>query len=64
MSDGGLLPDDAFSESRYGALNLIWSPVASFSVGIEGLYGRLKRQDGSARDASRIQASVKYDFVR
>lgn len=64
VSDGGLLPDDAFSESRYGALNLIWSPVASFSVGIEGLYGRLKRQDGSARDASRIQASVKYDFVR
>lgn len=64
VSDGGLLPSDAFSESRYGALNLIWSPVSSFSVGIEGLYGRLKRQNGSTRDASRIQASVKYDFVR
>ena len=64
LRDGGLLPADAFSQSRYGAINLIWSPVPSFSVGIEGLYGRLELQDGRARNASRIQASIKYDFIR
>lgn len=60
----GLLDPTALRGTRYGALNLIWSPVASFSVGLEGLYGRVERQDGLTRDSSRIQATVKYDFVR
>lgn len=64
IHDGGLLPADDFSSSQYGAVNVIWAPTTSFSVGLEGLWGRLERQDGSSRDASRIQASIKYDFVR
>ena len=64
IRDGGLLPSDDFSSSQYGAANVIWAPATSFSVGIEGLWGRLERQDGSSRNASRIQASIKYDFVR
>lgn len=64
IRDGGLLPSNDFSSSQYGAANVIWAPATSFSVGIEGLWGRLERQDGSSRNASRIQASIKYDFVR
>jgi hypothetical protein len=64
VNDEPLLDPTALRETRYGALNLIWSPVASFSVGLEGLYGRVERQDGLTRDSSRIQATVKYDFVR
>ena len=58
------LPPTAFRSSVYGALNLIWVGSASFSAGIEALYGRHKLQNGEDADATRLQASLKYDFVR
>ncbi|MDX3886147.1 MAG: hypothetical protein QHC65_17115, partial [Sphingomonas sp.] len=64
LSDGGYLDPDDIAQTRYGALNLIWSPAGSLSVGLEGLLGWQKRQNDLSRNASRIQATVKYDFVR
>lgn len=64
IGDDGLLDPTALRATRYGAINLIWAPASSFSVGLEGLYGTLERQDGRSRDSSRIQATIKYDFVR
>lgn len=64
LNDGGTLAPDAVAQTRYGSANLIWSPASSISAGIEGLYGWQERQDGMSRNASRLQATVKYDFVR
>ncbi|MFK0299180.1 DcaP family trimeric outer membrane transporter [Brevundimonas sp. NPDC090276] len=59
-----LLAPTAFRSSGYGALNLIWAVSPSFSVGVEALYGRHELQNGQDADVARLQASLKYDFVR
>lgn len=59
-----LLAPTAFRSSGYGALNLIWAVSPSFSVGVEALYGRHELQNGQDADVTRLQASLKYDFVR
>lgn len=59
-----LLASTAFRASAYGAVNLIWAVSPSFSVGVEALYGRHELQDGQDADVTRLQASVKYDFVK
>ena len=46
------------------SVNLIWAVSPSFSVGVEALYGRHEVQDGQDADVTRLQASVKYDFVK
>ena len=46
------------------SVNLIWAVSPSFSVGVEALYGRHELQDGQDADVTRLQASVKYDFVK
>lgn len=58
------LADSAYRSSAYGALNLIWQGSPSFTVGVEALYGRLELQDGRNADVTRLQTSIKYDFVR
>lgn len=60
----GLLDPTAFRSSGYGAVNLIWAVSPSFSVGVEALYGRHELQNGQDADVTRLQASLKYDFVR
>lgn len=59
-----LLANTAFRSSAYGAVNLIWALSPSFSMGVEALYGRHELQDGQSADVTRLQASVKYDFVK
>ncbi len=59
-----LLAPTAFRSSGYGALNLIWAVSSTFSVGVEALYGRHELQNGQDADVTRLQASLKYDFVR
>ncbi|WP_240732652.1 MULTISPECIES: DcaP family trimeric outer membrane transporter [Dyella] len=59
-----LLASTAFRESSYGALNLIWSPFATLTMGVEVLYGRLEQQSGAASNNMRIQGSLQYSFVR
>ncbi len=59
-----LLATTAFRSSSYGAANVIWAVSPSFSVGVEALYGRHELQNGQSADVTRLQASLKYDFVR
>lgn len=58
------LAPTAFRSSGYGALNLVWAVTPIFSVGVEALYGRHELQNGENADVTRLQASLKYDFVR
>ncbi len=58
------LAADAFKRSRYGALNLIWSPAPSWTMGMELLYGQLEQQDGRSADTMRLQGSLQYNFIK
>ncbi|WP_372018183.1 DcaP family trimeric outer membrane transporter [Pseudoxanthomonas sp. 10H] len=58
------LAADAFRRSDYAAANLVYSPLPSWSWGLELLYGKLERQDGGDGDAFRLQTSLKYDFIK
>ncbi|MDG2527066.1 DcaP family trimeric outer membrane transporter [Stenotrophomonas sp. HITSZ_GD] len=58
------LAADAFRRSRYGALNLIWSPAPSWTMGMELLYGQLEQQDGRRADTMRLQGSLQYNFIK
>lgn len=59
----GLLAANEFRRGRYGALNLIWSPAPSWTMGMELLYGQLQLQEGSSAETVRMQGSLKYDFI-
>lgn len=62
--EADLLEPDDFRQSQYGALNLIWSPVPSWTMGMELLYGKLRQQDGDEADVMRLQTSLQYNFIR
>lgn len=64
MDDGNALALDAFRRSRYGALNLIWSPAPSWTMGMEVLYGQQQLQDGRNADTLRVQGSLQYSFIK
>lgn len=59
-----LLADDAFRSSQYAALNLIWSPAPSWTMGVELLYGQYEQQDRRDGDAFRLQGSLQYNFIK
>lgn len=58
------LAADAFRQSRYGVLNLIWSPAPSWTMGMELLYGQLEQQNGQRADTMRLQGSLQYNFIK
>lgn len=64
MDDSNALALDAFRRSRYGALNLIWSPAPSWTMGMEVLYGQQQLQDGRNADTLRVQGSLQYSFIK
>ncbi len=53
---------DAYHETHYGSLNLIWQLRKHLSVGLEGLYGKKEVQDGDTGDVWRIQMSLMYSL--
>lgn len=59
-----LLAPTAFRSSAYAAGNVIWAVSPSFTIGLEALYGQHELQNGESADATRLQLSLKYDFVR
>jgi len=59
-----VLAADAFKRSRYGAMNFIWSPAPSWTMGMELLYGQLQQQDGRSADTFRLQGSLQYNFIK
>ena len=58
------LAASAYRSGTYGALNVIWQGSPQFTVGVEALYGRLELQNGLDADVTRLQTSIKYDFVK
>ncbi|AMJ58734.1 MULTISPECIES: DcaP family trimeric outer membrane transporter [Stenotrophomonas] len=58
------LASDAFRRSRYAALNLLWSPAPSWTMGMELLYGQQQLQDRRDADTLRLQGSLQYNFIK
>jgi len=57
------VPEGYFRKSTYAALNLIWKPASTFSIGMEVLHGKLDVQNGDTTNDTRVQASIQYKFV-
>jgi hypothetical protein len=53
---------DAYHQTHYGSLNLIWQLRKHLSVGVEGLYGRKETQSGASGDVWRIQVGMVYSL--
>ena len=51
---------DAYEQTHYASLNLVWQIRKRLSVGLEGLYGRNEVQSGEDGDAWRVQVGVIY----
>lgn len=64
LDDGGALGPGGFRQSQYAALNMIWSPNPSWTMGMELLYGRYEQQDGQEGDAARVQGTLQYNFIK
>ena len=64
VDDNTQLPLDAYRSTRYAVANLIWSPAPSWTMGMEVSYGRLEEQDGDDGDVTRVQGTLKYDFIK
>lgn len=62
LEDIGDRAPDAIQSGDVGHVNLIWSPVANLSTGIEYMWGNKKNSDGAEGDSSRVQTMVKYTF--
>jgi len=63
QNGGDLLADDAMRTTQYYALNLIWSPAPTWTMGIEALHGKLDTQNEGGESANRLQGTVKYSFI-
>lgn len=64
LERNGALASEVFRQSRYGVINLLWSPAASWTMGMELLYGRLEQQGGTRGETARLQGSVQYKFIK
>ena len=53
---------DAYHQTHYASLNLVWKARKRLSLGLEGLYGHKEEKDGADGDAFRIQLGVLYSI--
>lgn len=53
---------DAYHQTQYVSLNLIWQLRERLSVGIEGLYGDNQKESGASGDVFRTQVGVAYSL--
>lgn len=53
---------DAYHQTHYGSLNLVWQLRKRLSVGLEELYGYKETADGSDGDAWRTQIGLVYSI--
>lgn len=53
-------PGDAYHESHYATLNLVYQMFKRFSIGLEGLYGHKEVKDGRDNDLFRIQLGLSF----
>lgn len=52
----------AIAGTRYGAVNLIWSPWVDVDIGTEFQYGQVVDADGAKAFQTRVQSSLIYRF--
>jgi len=52
----------AYHETHYGSLNVVWQMRKRLSLGFEGLYGQKEEQSGAKGDAFRLQVGVVYSL--
>jgi hypothetical protein len=52
----------AYHQTHYGSLNLIWQMRKRLSVGLEALYGTKEEKSGADGDALRIQLGIVYSL--
>jgi len=53
---------DAYRQTQYASVNLIWQLRERLSVGLEGLYGDNQKNSGSSGDTFRTQIGVAYSL--
>ena len=53
---------DAYHQTHYASLNLMWQPFKLLTMGMEGLYGHKEVQSGAAGADWRIQFGVVYSL--
>jgi DcaP outer membrane protein len=58
LDNTGAQTGDAYHETVYGSLNLIYQYHKRLSIGVEGLYGRRETKDGADGEVYRVTAVV------
>jgi DcaP outer membrane protein len=53
---------DAYHQTHYASLNLVWQARKRLSIGFEGLYGHKEEKSGADGDAFRLQLGVLYSI--
>jgi len=53
---------DAYHQTHYASLNLVWQLRKRLSVGLEGLYGKKIVQSGDSGDVWRVQLGLVYSL--
>ncbi len=53
---------DAYHQTQYASVNLIWQLRERLSVGVEALYGDNQKQSGASGDVFRTQVGVAYSL--
>jgi outer membrane DcaP-like protein len=53
---------DAYHQTHYASLNLVWQARKRLSIGFEGLYGHKEEKNGADGDAFRLQLGVLYSI--
>jgi hypothetical protein len=53
---------DAYHQTHYASMNLVWQARKRLSLGLEGLYGHKEEKNGAGGDAFRIQLGAVYSI--
>jgi hypothetical protein len=53
---------DAYHQTHYASVNLVWQARKRLSLGLEGLYGHKEEKNGADGDAFRIQLGAVYSI--
>jgi hypothetical protein len=62
VANQGSQGPNAYDQTHYASLNIIWQIRKHLSVGLEGLYGRKEVQSGATGDVWRAQLGLVYSF--
>lgn len=62
LQNAALQADDAYDQTHYASVNLIYQLFKRMSVGVEGLYGYNQVKNGSAEDGFRLHVGLFYSL--